>query len=56
MLDKKYKRLINYLKFIKSYSNKDISSYYFDEKISKEANLEDIVKTVGQYLIYIEVK
>jgi len=56
MLDKKYKILINYLKFIKSYSNKDISPYYFDEKISEELSLEDIAKTIGQYLIHIELK
>jgi hypothetical protein len=33
MINKSHDRLINYLKFLKTYSEIDITNYYFDEKI-----------------------
>ncbi len=56
MLNKSYLVLINYLKFIKNYSDIDIGSYYFDEKIWEDILLEDIAKTIGKYLSFIETK
>jgi hypothetical protein len=32
-LNKSYKKLINYIKFIKNFSDFNIQEYYFDEKI-----------------------
>ena len=56
MINKSYNKLINYLKFIKNYSDKDITNYFFDEKIASELSLEDISKTIWAYLSDLEIK
>ncbi len=56
MIKKSYIKLINYLKFLKNYSEINISEYYFDENIDKEISLEDIAKTVWKYLTHLETR
>ena len=51
-INKSYNLLINYIKFIKNFSNLDIQEYYFDEKISEEILLEDIAKSVWKYIFH----
>lgn len=53
-LNKSYKVLINYIKFIKNFSDLNIQEYYFDEKIWDEIWLEDIAKSVWKYMFHIK--
>lgn len=56
LINKSYNLLINYLKFLKTYSSIDIKKYFFDEKISEKIGIEDIAKTVWKYLFEIKWK
>ena len=54
MINKSQDRLINYLKFLNTYSDIEISSYFFNEKIWEDILLIDIAKTIWKYISYLE--
>jgi len=49
LLWKSWKILLSYLKFLKTYSNFNITPYYFSENISDKITLDDIAKTIWSY-------
>ncbi|PIE85506.1 hypothetical protein CSA08_01690 [Candidatus Gracilibacteria bacterium] len=50
MLDKSFNNLVSYLKFLRVFSDYEITDYYISEKITEPLELEDIAKSVGRFL------
>ncbi len=50
LLDKSFNNLVSYLKFLRVFSDYEITDYYISEKITEPLELEDIAKSVWRFL------